>query len=589
VETTASRRAPWRRSLIALAALAFGVVACGGDDDDDAGGGGEEVGEGGTTTTAASAEPTRGGTLTYAVEADTAAPWLPSTMVCAAACHSTVGRTIYEPLVMLGTDGAPHPYLLESFTPNDDFTVWTLVIRQGIKFHDGTDLNADAVAFNLVNQSQSVLVGPAVQPIAEGGIVSDSAYTVTVTMDEPWPAFPTYLNSQLGYMGSPTWIQAAQAGSAAGDPSLLTQPVGTGPFQFASYESGDNGRLTATRFEDYWRGDGPNSVTGEGLPYLDGIEVRFMPDGAARSQALLAGDIDMIQTANGVEIDDLEGEDGIGVTLLQNPFEIETGYVLLNHMPEVGGAPNPISDVRVRQALAYATNNEVLSEARTASRFPVANGPFPPGVIGHLDDTGYPTYDPDAARALLAEVEAETGGPVSIAYKTTTDPFNLTSAELLQQMWQDVGFQVSIDQIPQGEFINEALAGNFQAFGWRNHSGVDPDQQFVWWSSTTTQGIALNFGRIISDDVDSLLATIRSSTDEAERQAAAEDLNRFFAENVDNLWNYWVFWGLAHDDSVFNVAGETIPDAPDGVRAINMGANLSGVIMPAEIFESPAD
>ena len=195
-----------------LAALAVGAVACGGDDDGGGGGGTDDgaVGEGNTTTTAPVAEPTRGGTLVYAVEADTQNPWLPSAMVCAAACHSTVGRTIYEPLVMLGSDGEPYPYLLESFSSNDDFTVWTLVVRQGIKFHDGTDLNADAVAFNLINQSQSVLVGPAVQPIADNGIVSDGAFTVTVTMDTPWPAFPTYLNSQLGYMGSPAWIQAGE-------------------------------------------------------------------------------------------------------------------------------------------------------------------------------------------------------------------------------------------------------------------------------------------------------------------------------------------------------------------------------------------
>jgi peptide/nickel transport system substrate-binding protein len=590
VETIASRRAPWRRTFIVLAALAIGAAACGGDDGDAGGGDGGDAATGdATTTTAATAEPVRGGTLTYSVEADTSSPWLPSTMVCAAACHSTVGRTIYEPLAMLGTDGKAHPYLLESITANADFTVYTLVARQGIKFHDGTDFNADAIAFNLIRQSQSILVGPAVQPIAEGGIVSDGAYTVTVTMDTPWPAFPTYLNSQLGYMGSPTWIQAAEAASAAGDSSLLTQPVGTGPFQFESYESGDNGRLTATRFEDYWRGDGPNSLTGEGLPYLDGIEVRFTPDSSARSQALLAGDIDMLQSANGSEIEDLEGQDGISVTLLDTPFEIETSYLLINNMPEVAGAPNPMADIRVRRALALATDNQVLNDARWAGRYPPANGPFPPGVIGNLDDTGFPTYDPDAARAIVDEVAAEQGSPVAIAYKTTNDPFNLTTAELLQQMWQDVGFQVTIDQIPQGEFINQALAGNFQVFGWRNHSGVDPDQQFVWWSSTTTQGIALNFGRIISDDVDSLLNTIRTNTDEAARQTAAEDLNRLFAEQVFNVWNNWIYWGLAHADNVYNVAGESIPDAPEGVRAINMGANLSGVIMPAEIFESPPD
>ena len=70
-------------------------------------------------------------------------------MLCAAACHSTVGRTIFESLAVLGDDGEVYPYLLESFEPNDDYTVWTLVVRDGIKFHDGTDLDADAVATNL--------------------------------------------------------------------------------------------------------------------------------------------------------------------------------------------------------------------------------------------------------------------------------------------------------------------------------------------------------------------------------------------------------------------------------------------------------
>jgi peptide/nickel transport system substrate-binding protein len=580
VHRPASRRAPWRRTIATLAAATLVVAACGGGDDEEGGGGGG--GGEATTTTAPTAEPTRGGTLVYAVEADTAAPWLPSSMVCAAACHSTVGRTVFEPLVVLADDGNYYPYLLESIEPNADFTSWTLVVREGVKFHDGTDLNADAVAAHIEATRTSALLQAAVKPIVE--VVSDGAMTVTVNTDVSWPAFPTYLNSQLGYVPSPTWTAAVTAGTAQ-----PTEPVGTGPFKFESYEAGENGRFVASRFEDYWRGDGPNAVTGEGLPYLDGIEVRFIPDSQARSQALLAGDIDLVQTNNGVEINDLESEDGVFVTTLTSPFETEVSYLLINNSADVQGAPNPFADIRVRRALAHATNNEVLSEARTAGRFPPANGPFAPGVIGHLEDTGAPQYDPDAARALLEEVQAETGSPVTIAYKTTTDPFNLTTAELLKEMWEEVGFTVTIDQIPQGEFINEALAGNFQVFGWRNHSGIDPDQQFVWWSSTAATGIALNFGRIIDPEVDRLLGEIRSQTDEAARTAAAEDLNRYFGEQVFNVWNNWVFWGLAHDDNVFNVKGTTIPGAPEGVRGLNIGANLAGAIFPGEIFESPAD
>ena len=567
-----ARRARWRRIFAVAISASLFAVGCGGGDDSSS------EGPGDTTEPQAPADPVYGGTLTYAVEADTANPWLPSQMLCAAACHSTIGRTIFEPLALLGDDGQAHPYLLESFTPNDDSSVWTLVVREGILFHDGTPLDADAVAANLDANRAGALLAAYLAPIQS--VESDGALTVTVTLDGPWPAFGTTLNGQFGYMASPTWMAAVAAGTAQ-----ATEPVGTGPFAYESYESGDNGQLTATRFEDYWRGDGPNAVTGEGLPYLDSIVVRFMPDGQARTQALRSGDIDLIQTSNGVEIDELRESDGVVVSELTSDYEVETAYLLINNSPEVDGQPNPFADERVRRALALATNNEVLVEARTNGIFEVANGPFPPGTAGNLEDTGYPTYDPDAARALLEEVEAETGEPVSIAYKTTNDPFNLTSAELLQTMWEEVGFTVSIDQIAQGDFIGQAIGGNFQVFGWRNHAGVDPDQQYVWWSSTTATGLALNFGRIVNDDVDRLLDEIRTSTDEEARTAAAEELNQVFAENVFNVWNYWVFWGLAHRDNVYGVTGLSIPDA-DGVRALNMGANLPGVIMPVEIFKT---
>jgi peptide/nickel transport system substrate-binding protein len=574
VHTPFSRRASsWRRFFALFAVLALVLVACGGgDDDDNAGGGDNNNGGGGSTTqTTEGGEPVHGGTLTYAVEADTASPWLPSAMVCAAACHSTVGRTVFEPLVELGDDGKTYPYLAQSVTPNDDFTVWTIVVRQGIKFHDGTDLNADAVKLNLDRTKTSALLQGAVQPIQD--IASDGNMTVTVTMNVPWPAFPTYLNSQLGYMASPQWLTAVDA-----DPNLATQPVGTGPFKFQSYEPGDNGSFKATRFDDYWRGDGPNSLTGEGLPYLDAVEIDFVPDSQARSQALESGDLDLIQTNNGVEINDLQSKDGVEVTVLDTPFETETSYLLINNSAQVNGEDNPFADIRVRRALAMATDNQTLTDARTGGLFPPANGPFPPGVIGHLDDTGFPAYDPDGARELLQQVQDETGSPVTIHYKTTTDPFNLDTAELFQSMWEEVGFRVTIDQVPQGDFINQALGGNFEVFQWRNHSGNDPDNQFVWWSSTTTQGIALNFGRIIDDQVDSLLDDIRTKTDPADRRQAAEDLNRRFGDQVFNVWNTWVFWGFAYQDDVHQASLLTIPDAPDGVTALP-GSTVSPIMM----------
>jgi ABC-type transport system substrate-binding protein len=501
-------------------------------------------------------------------------------MLCAAACHSTVGRTVFEPLAMVGEDGKVVPYLLESINADSASKVFTLKLRKGIKFHDGTDLNADAVVFNMERHRKSLLIGPAVKLI--DSVKSDGDLTVTVTLTDAWSAFPYYLNSQLGYVGSPKWEAAADADSSG---KLKTQPVGTGPFKFTSYESGEQGNFKATRFDDYWRGSGPNSVTNEGLPYLDGIEVRFMPSSQARTDAVDRGDIDLTQSSSGLEIADLKTKSSIVVDQMTSPFLTETNYFLINQMPQVNGADNPMADLDVRKALAMATDQKKLNEVRGGnSYFPLANGPFPEGTDGFVADNGFPKYDLEGAKALVQKYEAA-HGPLKIAYKTTTDPANLDTAEFLQQMWAEAGIETSLDQIPQGEFINQALAGNFQVFGWRNHSGADPDQQYVWWTTENTNPpIALNFGRIISPELDALMLKIRTSTDEAVRKQAAQDVNKLFAQNVWNIWTTWVQWVFAHNPKVHNVIGE---DLPGGGKALNMGSNLAGVIMPATMFKTP--
>ena len=150
-------------------------------------------------------------------------------------------------------------------------------------------------------------------------------------------------------------------------------------------------------------------------------------------------------------------------------------------------------------------------------------------------------------------------------------------------MWEEAGIEVTLDQIPQGEFIAQAIGGNFQVFGWRNHSGI-ADQQYVWWTSENTEtALPLNFGRITDPELDELMLTIRTSTDPAEVKQAAEDVNQLFADNVYNIWLNWVYWVLAHGDNVHNVEGTPLPD---GGTALNMGANLAGVIQPVAIFKT---
>lgn len=542
-------RSPSKRRVTQLVALLLGLAmvaaACGGNDDSASGGGDEP-----DTTQPTDSEPDEsdvgdpvpGGKLVYGVEADSSTPWTPANTICAISCHMIM-RSVYDALVLTADDGTVKPNLLESFESNEDATVWTLTPRAGITFHDGTPFDAEAIKVNLDAQRASFLRGKTLQDIQDTAVSEDGA-SVVVTMDGSWRRFPAFLTGEIGYMASPTWLAAVE-----GDPTLAAKPVGTGPFVFESYEVG--GSFIATKNADYWRAD-------EGLPYLDEIEFRVLSDSAARTNALQAGDIDIMHTSSGLQISELR-ENG-SIELTETSAFAETAYVLMNHAdPE-----SPINDIRIRQALAMAVDNEVYVERRTAGVQPVANGPFSPDQAGYLDETPYPAYDPEAAKALVEEYKADNGvDSVDLAFTTTTDPANLETAELFKQFWDEAGFNIELAQIEQGSFIVTALTGDFDMFTWRNHGGVDPDRQRVWWHSETADdppGLALNFGRIKDDLIDEQLDVIRTSADDAEVTAAAEAVNTQLSEQVYNLWLSWTVWGIAKAPEVNGLDTFVLPD-----------------------------
>lgn len=232
---------------------------------------------------------------------------------------------------------------------------------------------------------------------------------------------------------------------------------------------------------------------------------------------------------------------------------------------------SPLLQLSCRRALAHAIDLDRLAEERYAGLSRPANGPFPPGSIGHLEDTGYPAYDLDAAAAEFETCKADHGTvPVEFTYNTTNDAFNVETNELIASMWTEAfgdEVNVSITPIEQGQYIGLALAGVFQAQGWRNHAGVDPTEQWYWWNSATASPIApdvpelaLNFGRFQDAAMDEAFNTIRQNPDPAARQEAAEEVNRLFGENVWNFWTVWTLWGVIANPRVQNITNLEYPE-----------------------------
>ena len=509
--------------------------------------------EGGDTTAAPAteapaAQPKAGGSLVFGVEADTSSPWRPAEMVCATACYQVIG-SIYDPLtVTADNEQGWAPYLAESITPNADYTVWTIKVRPGITFHDGTPLDGAAVADNLNRAKSGFLTGTTLADVESVAVNPNDPLAADVTVKRPWVAFPIYLASQIGMIASPTWLAASDT-----DDALKAKPVGTGPFVFESYTPNES--FKAKRNPTYW-----NSP----YPYLDSVEFRPIADALNRRDALKSGAVQAIHTTNGETI--AEYRDNHDLVLDERTYKGSTNYTLL-HVTQTleDGTPSPLTDQRVRCALANAYDSQTIIDTIDAGVDKLANGPFSPDQVGYLDDTGYPQkQDMDKAKELIAGYKAEHPGPLNLSLATTQDETNLTIAQFQKQWWEEAGVDnVTINQIDQGNYIVTALLGNFQVFQWRNHSGVDMDTQYLWWDSSTALPVgqlAVNFGRIKDPVIDQALDANRGETDPAKKKEYAETVNKRFAEQCYDLWNAWTTWGIVHDPAVQIPAEDLLPD-----------------------------
>ena len=574
-------------------ALALIATACGGGDDDEDAGGGEGTEDVNQDTSGESGDPVDGGDLIYGIDSDSANPWAPYRVSCATSCY-VVLQAVSDPLFLPNQDLEPVPFLAESLEHNPEYTEWKFTLRDGITFHDGTPLDAEAVKFNIETCVGSALTGIAYANLGE---ITAEGLTVTLkTKDTPWVALPTYFSGgQCSYMFSKEWLSslpdvphrqeggpfydaALAATPADGDPAA---PIGVGAFKYESYTPGNGNSFKAVKNEDYWRG--PNGVTGENLPHLDSFEAVVAVDIDSRSNALRSGQFDMMHTANADTVAEFLEDDEFE-TVSSDAYG-ETSYIMLNVAegtnattgqemdPEGANADNPMLHLSCRKALAHAIDRDRLADERGGGISQPANGPFPPGSRGYLEDTGYPEFDLDAAETEMTTCLEEAGSSsIDFAFNTTNDPFNVETNTLIISMWQEA-FQdrvkATITPIEQGQYIGLALTGNFEVFAWRNHGGSDPDQQLVWWHSAASAPIgslAINFGRFVDPVIDEALGTIRANPDEAARTTAAETINERFGEQVYNWWLTWSIWGVMSAPYVNDQVKNELPGGEAGIE-----------------------
>jgi len=528
-----------RAALVLVFALV--AVACGG-------GGSSSESDGGGGTDEDAGPPQMGGKVVYGLEAETTDGWcLPEGQLAISGIQ--VARSIYDTLTTVNDEGEAVPFLAQSVEPNDDYTEWTIELREGIKFHDGSDLDAEVVKNNLdayrgkYTGRNSVLFLFVLQDIAD--VTVEGPLTVKVTTSRPWVAFDSFLFSS-GRMGM---VAQAQLDSDACGREL----VGTGPFKLVDWRV--NSSMKLERNPDYWRTD----ADGNQLPYLDELEYQPTPEATQLQNGLDAGSVDAFHVSsntNALIIEDLrEQADSGDISMTESGDFAEAGFLMLN----VTKPPfdNPIA----REAAAIAVDREEQNNVLNNGIPELANGPFAEGALGYTEDSGYPEYDPDRAKDLVTQYEEETGEQLEFTISAVQDTAVLQAVEFAKQYYEDAGMTVSVTSVEQSALITTAIEKNYQGITWRNYPGQDPDNLYVWWYGA---GNPVNFMGFDDPEVNELLDQGRTTTDAAERQQIYEDLNKELNKEFYQLWASWTIWAVPAASDVHGMVGAR-PVGEDGV------------------------
>ena len=512
------------------------VDDAGSDQGDDAG---EDEPEESTDTVEVieedtSEDPVFGGTLRYIIEADV--DGLNPVTSALSAPGLNMANAVFDTIAVFDVDGNWHPHLAESIVPNDDFTSWTVTLREGITFHDGTPLDAEALRVNFETVIADPLVGLAVAPFYPS--VDDGAFeivddlTARFNLLNPNASWPTAVAGQLGMVASPTWLEASLE-----DPTLNQRPVGTGPFIFDSRSEDSVTRFV--RNENWWNGD----------VYLDAIEFVPVTDPNTRNDLFFQGEAQALQTTTNENILELREAEGVQNVLDDSGEEF---FVMMN------GSKAPFDDLRVRQALTFATPKQNYLDLIALGLSQSADQMFTPSSPYYVPDVEQEADMPDRAGPLVAEYCAEvpdncTDGKVDMEFQWSGPSVIQTRiAELFDQGWSPF-FNVKFQEVPQDAHIQETAFGLYDVVTWRQFGAVNPGNDQVWLLCRTIGGLSLNWPRYCDEERDALLAELQLATTVEQRQPILAELVEMINQDYLYIFINHTLWDNAFAENVRGV------------------------------------
>ena len=398
---------------------------------------------------------------------------------------------IYDGLTWHHHDGRVLPSLGTSWEMIDD-TTWQFELREGVKFHNGEDFTADAVKYSFdiaLDEERAWPITGNIILIEEVEVVDD--YTVNFHTSAPWPDLPWFVSDV--YIMPPAFTEEV------GLDGLITEPVGTGPFEFVDFVADDYLELKA--YDDWWGGRVP----------LDGVLWKQIPEPATRVAALQAGEIDIAVQVPLDLIPLVEDEPGLHMDYAAEELTLQ---LFLSTLPEYGG---PLVDnVALRKAIDYAIDKEALWQGLMGGRGALSGQQLSPTVFGYNPDIEQTPYDPDEAKRLLAEAGYPDGLTLTMTCPVGKYFVDRDNCIAIKDMLADVGIEVDLTVAELAIWV-EGLMDPISPWdmiyvGWYSYG--NPAQAMQWFSQTQA------WSRWHNDEYDEQFLIAKTSLDDDEREQA---------------------------------------------------------------------
>lgn len=405
------------------------------------------------------------------------------------------------------------PGLAESYEVAPDGLKYTFKLRKDVKFHDETDFNAEAVVFNFMRWHDpsspykfgkeddfyyyTSMFGPAENRVIKE-IKAVDTHTVEFILNKPQAPFLQNIAMTFFGIGSPKAIQEKKE-------KYKEAPVGTGPYKFVEWKRKDSITLEANK--DYYV---------KGLPKMEKLIIRSIPDNSARLNELKSGAIDLMEDVNPSDATVVEGDANLQ-KILRPSFNV--GYLGFNLKKE------PFNNVKVRQALNHAVDKQALIKAFYSGLAIPAVNPMPPSLLGYNDKIQDYPYDLEKAKALMAEAGYPNGYdkevvfyamPVSRPYM----PDAKKVAEILQAEFAKIGIKTRIESPEWAVYLDDTKVGekdDIYMLGWTGDNG-DPDNFLYTLLDKDTIG-SNNYSFYANEELHTILTRAQSESDQAKRAA----------------------------------------------------------------------